>query len=226
MGYMKDLDIQQRNSSLDETLDARYSEGYFERAEGSNYRNYSDDPRWNEIISLIESPHGNRGLTMLDVGAAKGWFVHHCNVRGHEALGVDISKYAVDNCAPMANGALTLANVEYGLPYASSVFDIVTSWEFFEHIEESKVDQIIDEMYRVLKVGGELWLRIALSDGASAESDVDVTHVTMKTRGWWEKTIAERQPMLVPIQNNETVLDRMFDGTDWKGRFFVYRKVE
>jgi ubiquinone/menaquinone biosynthesis C-methylase UbiE len=126
----------------------------------------------------------------------------------------------------MAKGALTLANVEYGLPYASSVFDIVTSWEFFEHIDEAKVDQIIDDMYRVLKVGGELWLRIALSDGASAEADVDVTHVTMKERSWWEKRIGERQPMLVPILSNETVLNRMFDGTDWKGRFFVYRKVE
>jgi cyclopropane fatty-acyl-phospholipid synthase-like methyltransferase len=226
MGAMKDLDIQQRNTALDEVLDDRYSEGYFERAEGSNYRNYSDDPRWNEILNVIEKPYGNQSLTMLDVGAAKGWFVHHANVRGHDAFGVDISRYAVDNCAPMARQSLTLANVEYGLPYATEVFDILTSWEFFEHIPEGSVGKIIDDMYRVLKVGGELWLRIALSDGASVETDVDVTHVTMKPRAWWEKVIAERQPMLIPIIENELILDRMFDGTDWKGRFLVYRKSE
>lgn len=209
---------------MDMAAEEQYGEGYFERAEGSNYKNYSDDPRWNPIINLIEEPYGMRGLVILDVGAAKGWFVHHCNMRGHEALGVDVSRYAVENCAPLAHGALTVANVEYGLPYASNVFDILTSWEFFEHIPEGKVGAILDDMNRVVKVGGEIWLRIALSDGASAEHDVDVTHVTMKSREWWEKNIAERHPEWVPIHRSEVALDEAFDGTDWVGRFFIYRK--
>ena len=43
------------------TAEEQYGEGYFERAEGSNYKNYSDDPRWNPIINLIEEPYGMRG---------------------------------------------------------------------------------------------------------------------------------------------------------------------
>jgi ubiquinone/menaquinone biosynthesis C-methylase UbiE len=124
----------------------------------------------------------------------------------------------------MAKGALTVANVEYGLPYASNVFDIVSSWEFFEHIPEGKINDILDDMNRVAKVGGEIWLRIALSDGASAHDDADATHITMKSRELWEKTIAERHPQWLPIHRSEVALDESFDGTDWVGRFFIYRK--
>lgn len=204
--------------------DPRYSEGYFERAEGSNYRNYSDDPRWVSIVEQIEYPNHNRGLTILDVGAAKGWFVHHANLRGHEALGIDISEYAVQNSAPLAKGALICADAADGLPYTTGMFDVVASWEFFEHIVEEKIPAILSEMLRVLKDSGELWMRIALSDGASAHDDADATHVTMRTREWWEKKIAELHPELLPIHRSEAALDEAFDGTDWVGRFFVYRK--
>jgi SAM-dependent methyltransferase len=206
------------------THDPRYGEGYFERAEGSNYLNYSDDPRWVPIVKQIEYPHANRGLTILDVGAAKGWFVHHANVRGHEALGIDISEYAVKNCAPFAKGALVCADAADGLPYTTGMFDVVASWEFFEHIDEEKIPGILSEMLRVLKDSGELWMRIALSDGASAHDDVDATHVTMRTRQWWEKKIAELHSELLPIQRSEAAMDEAFDGTDWVGRFFIYRK--
>ena len=199
-----------------------YTEGYFERGEGSNYHSYGDDPRWVEILDIM----GNDHKQMLDVGAAKGWFVHHARERGHQAFGMDVSEYAVEKAAPLAVGCLDVADATKGIPYATHAFDAVCSWEFFEHIKREEVLKVLNEMVRVLKPDGVLWLRIALADGASAETDVDVTHVTIMPRVWWESLIAETQPDLIPNFDAEQLLDAQFAETDWSGRFFVYRKAK
>jgi len=216
VGAMKDLAISQVNEEM-------YGEGYFERGEGSNYVNYADDPRWVDILKEMEAKHNDRELLMLEVGAAKGWFIHHANLRGHRAEGIDISKYAVDNCAPLARGFLKRGDATEGLPFGKNRFDIVCSWEFFEHIDEEESREVLNSMIGCLKVGGELWLRIALTDGASTETDKDATHINVKPRAWWERIFTEEVRLLE--EDTHLKLDKRFEDSDWAGRFFVLKRI-
>jgi SAM-dependent methyltransferase len=201
-----------------------YPEEYYERAEGSNYTNYGDDSRWAGIVEIIDTYHG-KGLDIIEFGAAKGWFVHHARAAGNDVTGYDISKYATSNPAPRAVGYLYEHDATEPLPAHVSGKDIVCAWEFFEHIEDHLIDQTIQNFIKLLKPGGELWLKIGVSDAPFEEHthDADSTHFTMQPRTWWrwrfDQAGLARQP------EPEAALDAMFRDCDWFGRFFVYKKI-
>jgi hypothetical protein len=68
--------------------------------------------------------------------------------------------------------------VRLGLDGGDLKFDLVTSFEVLEHIDESHVPTFIESMKNHLKLGGVLLCTASLVDG------LDV-HVTVKTRDWW-----------------------------------------
>lgn len=50
-----------------------YGEGYWERAEGSNYRDYGDDPGWGIIADIFQRLRSN--ARVIEAACAKGYFV-------------------------------------------------------------------------------------------------------------------------------------------------------
>jgi 2-polyprenyl-3-methyl-5-hydroxy-6-metoxy-1,4-benzoquinol methylase len=93
--------------------------------------------------------------TLLDVGAAAGFFVEQAREAGWKAEGIDPSDWAARFAreqlgVPVRTGHLE----EAGFPAAS--FDAVTAWEVIEHLPDPRT--VLLEMARILKPGGLLAL--------------------------------------------------------------------
>jgi SAM-dependent methyltransferase len=202
---------------------AYYGKGYWEDAEGSNYRNYGDDPGWPVIASLIEHLSNGNSSTVYEVACAKGYLVNWLNNFGLDAYGIDISDYAIENSVADIRSRLSVANA-VSLPWDTDTADYVLSMEFFEHVPENEIDNVLSEKMRVLKSGGLMLMKINIDDHqSSSESDNDHSHFTIMPREWWE-SIFEKSG-LVRDKNIEDMLDYAFSNRDWKGRFFAWRKI-
>lgn len=200
-----------------------YGEGYWERAEGSNYTNYGDDPGWRLIVHVMDIFHG-ADLNIIEAACSKGYFVKTARKAGHNAVGFDLSEYAISKS--VAPEVTQVHDASRPWPYEKRVADIVCGWEFLEHVTEEQSGMVLSEAIKALKPEGELWFKTGIivpdSHNFAGQEDHDHTHVNMQTREYWERQFEsfglEHRPEV------EEALDEEFSHRDWQGRFFVYRK--
>lgn len=204
-----------------------YGEGYWERAEGSNYTNYGDDPGWGVILHVMTRMLGS-SLTIIEAACSKGYFVRKARMFGHYAVGFDLSEYAVSKAPTEVQRYVRVHDAIDTWPWEDNSADVVCAWEFFEHIHDENIPAVLDEMVRILRPGGSLWLKTGIiipSDHPFAgQEDHDHTHVAVHDREWWESLFASKG--LVHIPDAEAALDYEFSDRDWQGRFFVWEKPE
>lgn len=139
----------------------------------------SRNPNFNKILYQF-------GSSILDIGCGGGQFILDCVNDGYEAIGIDglyaYQKYKVaawnllpNNlfCADITEPFQILKNDE------NMKFDIITSWEFMEHLFESDIDRVIGNITRHLKDTGVYICSISNRpcDG----------HFTIKPTDWWIK---------------------------------------
>ncbi|MCL5280865.1 MAG: class I SAM-dependent methyltransferase [Planctomycetes bacterium] len=92
------------------------------------------------------------GDRVLEIGCGIGTVVAQLAQQGYEAMGTDISQVAIEyGRAKYGNVRLEVQPAE-DLPYADGTFDVVLSFDLFEHI--SRIDRHVGEVRRVLKPGG------------------------------------------------------------------------
>ena len=205
-----------------------YPEGYWERAEGSNYRNYADDPGWRGVLNVVMDWYAE-GSRFIEMACAKGYFVYHARQMGYDAVGFDISEYAISKANPKARKFVQVHNAAEPWPYAYDEADVVFGFEFFEHVPVDEVDDVLMQAWCVLKPGGRLILKtgIIIPDDHpfAGQEDHDHTHVTVKDREWWERVIrANGFKQTDEDRSIEASLDAEFKGRDWFGRWFVWTK--
>lgn len=196
---------------------ADYPEGYWERAEGSNYTNYGDEIAW-PVIWNVMAPH-IRGA-VREIACAKGWFVHHGYYMGYDVKGIDISEYAIQNHAPGVGDVIQQANA-VDLPWEDNEAQVLVAMEFMEHVYEDELDDVFSEIERVTQHGAIIILKIGLADMEDHIED-DHTHYTQHDRDWWARRIALRG--WLPFRELEYELDRQVTEVQptWKGRWFCY----
>ncbi len=132
-----------------------YSGDYFKGANnGFGYVDYDQDKpvmlsTFNRCLEKIEKILPG-GRSLLDVGAATGYFMKTAENRGWNTSGLEISQYAVDQAKKrnlnVRQGTLSTTD------YQSESFDVVTLWDVIEHLSDPKSDMLV--VYNVLKHGG------------------------------------------------------------------------
>ncbi len=92
------------------------------------------------------------GDRILEIGCGIGTVVAELARQGYEAMGTDISQVAIEyGLAKYSNVRLEVQPAEE-LPYPDGTFDVVLSFDLFEHI--ARIDRHVGEVQRVLKPGG------------------------------------------------------------------------
>lgn len=122
------------------------------------------------VISLL---HIRENQYFLDIGCGTGWAVRYVASlvkEGGRSHGIDLSskmiKKAIENsnnyANPYKNTYFCKANAEE-LPFQNNFFDFVICTNSFHHY--LKPSKALSEVYRVLKVGGRIYLLDPTTDG-------------------------------------------------------------
>lgn len=99
-----------------------------------------------------------RGKRILDIGCGSGEYMLTILKMGGVCSGQDISSVFVNNALNLLKKENFKADIKTGdatkLLFEDGYFDIVFSADFFEHINYEQKNQVVSEVYRVLKPGG------------------------------------------------------------------------
>ncbi len=165
------------------TLEALYDEGYYHGANsGYPVAGYeSAHATWQHWVAHLATrlPSGSR---WLDLGCAYGYLVAEAVAGGFDAVGVDVSAYALARArhdAPAAGGRV-LRCLADGLPFADATFDVVSAFDVLEHLHAP--EPALAEIARVLKPGG--FLIGATPDPLYFEGE-EATHFSERPPSYW-----------------------------------------
>ena len=92
---------------------------------------------------------------VLDVGCAYGWTLDALTGRARELWGVDMNSDALAEARRSYPHIHFVHQTAAALPFDDGVFDVVILSEVIEHVGDENKQAVIDEVHRVLKVGGQ-----------------------------------------------------------------------
>ena len=122
---------------------------------------------------------------VLDVGCGIGFLVRSLRRQGLEAYGVDFSEDLPGTFWGPEEDFFIVLNAK-NIPFGDKEFDVVVSSDFFEHLPDGDIDQVLSEMKRVgKKVLARVSYRVPLTPKQS------MYHISNQTKEWWEKRLPE-----------------------------------
>lgn len=152
----------------------------------------SRNPLFNKKLYAL---FGRTPLAILDFGCSGGGFVKDCLDNGHIAIGLEGSDYSrkagraewstisdhlftCDIAAPFSLKASALESGEE----PEMKFDVITAWEFIEHIRIEDLHEVCENARRHLRSGG-LWV-MSVSPNEDVVKGARL-HQTVQGAGWW-----------------------------------------
>ena len=121
--------------------DEIYDKSYFHgAAHGFGFSDYEEDKRasdsyLNFLLKKIKEYKLSQNTSLLDIGAANGYFVELAKSQGFSSVGIEVSQSAVDWAAKLGRNVICSAIEEY-IP--NEKFQIVTILDVLEHLENPK----------------------------------------------------------------------------------------
>ena len=134
-------------------------------------------------MTIVEMATANLDFhTVLDAGCGQGAVVRDFLKNGYDAVGIDISDWAVNaqNQKLADQGRMFVGSLDQ-LPFPDNSFDLVFSSDVLEHIPENRIPTVASEIVRVCKK------HIFLSISLRPSSQNNKFHITLKPREWWEQ---------------------------------------
>jgi ubiquinone/menaquinone biosynthesis C-methylase UbiE len=135
---------------------------------------YSGEIRWFSKIFLKKI---GKGKKVLDVGTGNGKLAVALAKNNNEVTGIDVSTIAINTAnnklKKLSNNDSLSISFQYGdarkLEFPEQSFDFVISHDLIEHLPEGDFLTHLDEVERVLKIGGSylFWTPSKLRGGSS-----------------------------------------------------------
>ena len=161
---------------------------------------------------------GPEGRRILDAGCGTGWNLQDLSTFG-DTYGIDLSPLAVITTR-RRGGRVTQGDL-LGLPYASSSFDVVTSFDVLYHAWIKDDAQAVRELARVLKPGGLILVKAPALKILWGAHDEAVFSRHRYTRGEFEALLegaglhlvrsTYANSLLFPVLLSRRFLDRAFN---------------
>lgn len=151
-------DIKKRQTAKDLEvikISKQYGKEYFDGDRKYGYGGYNYDGRWLPVAKDIVEHFGLKsGDKVLDIGCAKGFLVKDLMTAcpGLEAQGIDVSRYALDNCEIEVEDKLFLGSAD-SLPFDDNSFDCAIAINSIHNLPREKVVLALKEINRVTKTG-------------------------------------------------------------------------
>ncbi len=123
-----------------------------------------------------------KNLTILDAGCGTGYNLgYYGSTDSRDIYGIDISGDALEwvrkrGFRKIAQGSVT------DIPYRSQAFDVVFSFDVMQQLAPDTNEAALREMYRVLKTGGLLFIRVAAFEWLRSSHDEDIQSMHRFTR--------------------------------------------
>lgn len=126
----------------------------------------------------------------LDVGCGIGRLVKWLRFFGIDAYGIDFSEYAKSMADKSIKKFIKLGDVT-SIPYPDNHFDLVISYDLFQHIDRSKIEKSIQETIRVSKkyifhkiyTRENLWFKIT--------HRLDFSNVSLFSKRYWDNIFSK-----------------------------------
>jgi SAM-dependent methyltransferase len=119
--------------------------------------------RLDEIIAEFDGYRQNGRF--LDVGFGAGTLLEAARRAGWQAFGVEVARRAFDQVRDL--GFEVFCGTLQEARYPDNYFDVVTASELLEHLSDPQ--EVLNEIARVLRPGGLLWLTTPHGRGISAQ---------------------------------------------------------
>lgn len=132
-----------------------FGKEFFDGERRHGYGGYSaaDAARWRGVVGDIYECYGDI-YSLLDVGCAKGTmllaFYHHWIYGPLDLVGIDVSRYAIENCAPQMRPRIQIGDARR-LPWGDKSFDLVVSINTLHNLPRIGVIIALSEIERVGK---------------------------------------------------------------------------
>ena len=172
----------------------------------------NDDTRCFAFVKRTEEYFG-RKVKLCDLGCAGGGLVYDFLSNNNIAIGINgsvVSRRSGRAHWRVIPDCLMVADITkpYTIVSTSSAalqperFDIISAWEVMEHIPETLLAQMLDNIYRHLDDDG------IFVGSVSTYADEDKTtgavwHETVKPKDWWMSTFSQNR--FQPIENHPYV---------------------
>ncbi len=112
-----------------------------------NYGNFESN-----LIFLNNLKLFNKDAKILEIGTGRGALLHHLYSQGFNIQGIEINKELIDEAFRLYGKLPIKLMSGDAMEFEDSSFDIVISFDVFEHIKDS--DKHLKEIRRVLKPNG------------------------------------------------------------------------
>jgi SAM-dependent methyltransferase len=139
---------------------AVYDRSYYEGSSKSNYADYATleaaiEKGFMPVVRryAARAGAGKRPASYLDIGCAFGYYVRALSRLGWDAVGVDVSEYAIGRGKERGLSKILPASATH-LPFPDGSFDLVTAIDVVEHLTPEDALRAVSETERVLRKGG------------------------------------------------------------------------
>jgi ubiquinone/menaquinone biosynthesis C-methylase UbiE len=105
---------------------------------------------------LVSGPSGSKP-TLLDIGCGFGYFLELAKAEGFEAEGIEIYQKAIDHSRNVL-GLKVYDKPLNQLSIPDNSYDVITSWGVLDVFPDPVAE--VKEMFRVLKPGGVIYMRV------------------------------------------------------------------
>jgi len=132
----------------------KFGKEFFDGDREHGYGGFEYNPRfWTDVVSdLIDEYKLDNQSSVLDVGCAKGFFLHDLKAAlpGITVKGIDISEYAIENCIDTVKSDLFVASAD-SLPFENHSFDLVISINTVHNLDKDNCAEALKEITRVTR---------------------------------------------------------------------------
>jgi SAM-dependent methyltransferase len=150
------------NKQANRILANKFGQEYFDGSREQGYGGYIYDGRWQKVARTAKDRYFlASGMSVLDIGCAKGFFVGDLmqEIPGLKAVGIDVSGYALTKAKKDIQGYLYLSSADK-LPFPDNSFDAVFAINTLHNLDRDSCIKALREINRVAKFPEKTFVQV------------------------------------------------------------------